>query len=253
MALTASQRRLERTIETYPPLIQAVAALAIGFGITFTGKRYVPWWLVVLAVVASLALVVGSGIWSWHARKALARNISGSHSLPLGRWKANNLRTWAVLLGVSTTIFAVVIVPTVVLGLQPTPDYRTPYDGLDPIASQCAASTDESSRPQVANLTDATGALVGSVKLRRSIGCSTVWAKVSLTPDSAIRLRGQIAKITMLRDADGAEIVYPLPLTGGLDGFGNMLSDSQACVRAEVAIASADGQNASKVANVGCQ
>jgi hypothetical protein len=91
------------------------------------------------------------------------------------------------------------------------------------------------------------------LELRRSEACATVWVKVFLQKDSAARLKGSVAKITMVRPGDEVKAPYPLLLRGGTEGFGNMLSNVQSCVRAEVAITTPDGKQSGPKAITACR
>ena len=101
-------------------------------------------------------------------------------------------------------------------------------------------------------LRDLAGRPVCYVQLVRSVACATVWARVIFQLSSVAHLKGDIAVITMIRPGDNAKAVYPVLLHGGTIGFGNMLSDSQSCVAAQVTIKTSNGASSGLGTVTGC-
>jgi hypothetical protein len=250
---TAAQYRLERTIEIAVPLVQAITALLAGIAVNFADSYYVPWWLTVMNVVVALALIGASAIWSWKARRALAASYSGSPLASVG-WEPGNDARWLATSIAAVSLVVLVSAPSLVLGLQPAPDYNSPYDGQDPTISLCADSADPDFTSAPAELRDSEGRAVGRVELRRSLICNTVWAKVIFSDGAAAAsVIGSTARIEMNRPGDGKSAVYSLPLSGGPEGFGNMLSNSEACVLARVSIAPSDNSRVGPEAETECE
>ena len=94
---------------------------------------------------------------------------------------------------------------------------------------------------------------MGYVQLVRSVACATVWARVILQPSFAEQLKGDIALITMVRPGDNARAAYPLLLHGGTIGFGNMLSDAESCVIAQVSITATNGKTTGPETQTACR
>ena len=229
-------------VEVAPPALQAIAAVAITFALTFAGRHFVPNWSVALTLAVGVITLVAASIWSWRARRLLLayptkeqRNARTKALSASSRWwLASALASTLLLIGISPFL--------VISGLMPNPSFASPYDGTDPGTSPCVQSAQPVLGQERPVLRDPEGRPVGYVQLRRSVACATVWARVILQPSSAAHLKGDIALITMVRPGDNAEAPYPLLLQGGTIGFGNMLSDSQSCVVAHVSITAANGK-----------
>jgi hypothetical protein len=219
-----------------PPALQAIAAAAIAFALTFAGHRFVPDWAVALTLALGVITLVAASIWSWQARRLLlthpAKNLRNTEDHPF----AADSRRWLITAVAATLSLVALSVLLLIRGLMPNPSFASPYDGTDPGTSPCVHSAKPLPGQGRPVLHDPTGRPVGYVQLVRSVACATIWARVILRNSSAPRLNGDIAVITMSRPGDNAKAVYPLLLHGGTIGFGNMLSDSQACVIAYVAI-----------------
>jgi hypothetical protein len=223
-------------IEVAPPALQAIAAAAISFALTFVGHRFVPDWAVACTLALGVITLVAASIWSWQARRLLlahpAKNLRNTETRPF----AADSRRWLITALTTTLSLIALSVFLVVRGLMPNPSFASPYDGTDPGTSPCVHSAKPVPGQGRPVLHDLAGRPVGYVQLVRSVACATIWARVILQHSSAARLRGDIALITMIRPGDNAKAVYPLLLHGGTIGFGNMLSDSQSCVIAHIAI-----------------
>jgi hypothetical protein len=96
--------------------------------------------------------------------------------------------------------------------------YSTGYDGTDP--GSCAYGV-----KQVSIVADGQtpligegGRRIGTVLMRRSLKCDTVWAQVFLDRESSKQLKGRIVEIVMRRPADNRVAPYPLTLKGGAVG-----------------------------------
>ena len=244
-------------VEIAPPTLQGVAAFAATVAIAFVGHRFVPAWSVVLTLVLGALALICAGLWSWRARHLLvnraardARHSSSTRFSPDSRlWLLNGLIALIALIGLSTFIL--------IRGLVPDVSYASPYDGLDPNTSPCLGSIDKFAGYKRPILRDDAGRQVGYIELRRSLNCETVWAKINLLPSAIPQLSGSIARITMVRPGDDIKAPYSLILNHDTLGnytvvFGNMLSDAQSCVRAEIYITSRDRRHAGPVSTTAC-
>jgi hypothetical protein len=226
----------EAAIEVAPPALQAIAAVAITFALTFAGHHFVPDWSVALTLVVGAITLVAASLWSWYARRLLLAYPTKDQRNARTRASSANSRWWLAA-ALTTTLLLIGLSPFLLInGLMPSPSFASPYDGTDPGTSPCVHSAQpfpDQGRP---TLRDLEGRPVGYVQLERSVACATVWARIILQPSSAVHLKGDIALITMVRPGDNAKAVYPVLLNGGPIGFGNMLSDSESCVIAQVSI-----------------
>jgi hypothetical protein len=221
-------------VEAVPPLLQALAAIAASVAFAFANHRFVALWSVIIVAALSVLVLVISGIWSWRARRLLVDREAKVPS-ERGRGLSVNAPTWswgAVIAGailISGSIFILV------RGLMPSPNYSSPYDGLNPQQSPCL---DSAKKVPGGNTTlfDDSGRSVGVVTLMQSVNCSAVWGRVILTQQAAVRLKDYTIKIIIERPGDSVEIPYAIALNGATVAYGSMLSDSQACVRAEVTL-----------------
>ena len=232
----------EAAVEVAPPALQAIAAVAITFALTFAGHYFVPDWSIALTLAVGVITLVAASIWSWRARRLLLaypdkiQRNARTKALSANSW-------WWLTSALASTLFLVGITPFLVIsGLMPTPSFASPYDGTDPGTSPCVQSAQPVPDQGKPALRDPEGRPVGYVQLIRSVACATVWARVILQPSSAAQLKGDIALITMVRPGDNEQAPYPLLLHGGAIGFGNMLSDSQSCVVAHVSITATNGK-----------
>lgn len=245
-------------VEIAPPTLQGVAAFAATVAIAFIGHRRVPAWSVVLTLVLGALTLLCAGLWSWRARHLLvdraARKEHHSSNTRFSAdsrlWLLNSLITLIALIGLSTFIL--------IRGLVPDVSYASPYDGLDPRTSPCLGSVSKFTGYKGPLLHDDAGRLVGHVELRRSLDCETIWAKVYFLPSVISQLSGSIAHITMVRAGDAVKAPYSLILNHDTLGnytviFGNMLSDAQNCVRAEVNITSRDHRHTGPVSTTACK
>jgi|SRR5450755_2656782 hypothetical protein len=88
----------EASIEVWPPALQAIAAVAITFALTFAGRRFVPDWIFVLTLVLGITTLVGASLWSWQARRLLLgrpvrdKRNSGTRTRPF----SVNSRGWLI-------------------------------------------------------------------------------------------------------------------------------------------------------------
>lgn len=243
----------EAAIEVMPPTLQAVAAVAITFALTFAGRRFVSDWIVGFTVALGIVTLVAASLWSWQARRLLlARPAKPQRDADTGALSANS-RWWLIAAMLSTVLLIGLSVLLVIRGLIPVPSFASPYDGTDPGTSPCVHSAHPIPGQGRPTLRDVTGRPVGYVQIVRSVACATVWARVILQGSSAAHLKGDIALITMVRPGDNAKAVYPLLLHGGTIGFGNMLSDSQSCVVAQVAITTGNGARSGPETITGCR
>lgn len=103
-----------------------------------------------------------------------------------------------------------------------------------------------------APLLGAGGRRIGTLRLRRSLNCSTQWGQVALSRTVARRLRGRVLQITAVRPADNRLAPYPLTLRGGTVGFGNQLA-ATACVLAEAQLIASAGQPAGPLVRTACR
>jgi hypothetical protein len=228
-------------IEVIPPALQAIAAGAITFALTYAGHRYVPGWASILTLVLGGIVLLAASLWSWKARRLLLSRPEKSDRDTAKRLFAANSKVWFAAALASTLAIIGLSVYVAVEGLRPNPDFASPYDGTDPGTSPCVHSAKPILGQTNPPLRDPAGQQVGYVQLVGSPACATVWARVILRSSFAVRLKGDTAVITMVRPGDGARAEYPLLLHGGTIGFGNMLSDAQSCVLADVTIKSSEG------------
>ena len=213
--------------------------MAVTFALTFAGHRFVPDWTVALTLSLGVVTLIVASLWSWQARRLLLAHPARDERNAETRTFAANSRLWWITALASTLSLIGLATFLVIAGLRPNPSFASPYDGTDPGTSPCVDSAHpvlDQGRPV---LRDPAGKPVGYVQLVRSVACATLWARIMLQHSSVRHLRGDIALITMVRPGDSAKAVYPLLLYGGTIGFGNMLSDSQSCVIAQVRITSA--------------
>lgn len=133
-------------------------------------------------------------------------------------------------------LLLVVTAVVFLLGIRSDPDYGSSYDGQDPNASGCvdAAVTAPIAGTDGPRLKDFDGRAIGHLELRASPKCGTIWAKVILDGSAAPKLTGRLLRMEMFRPGDDVRASYPLRLKGGREGFSNMLSAVDSCVRAEV-------------------
>jgi hypothetical protein len=244
-------------VEIMPPTLQGAAAFAATVALTFLGHRFVPGWSVVLTLVLGALTLLCAGLWSWRARHLLvdraAREVSYS---PTSRFPPDS-RFW--LLNGLMALLALIILSVLILnrGLASNVSYASPYDGLDPGTSPCLGSVSKLAGNKPI-LRDYAGRVVGHVELRRSVDCQTVWAKVYFLRPLIPRLNGSIAHITMIRPGDAVKGPYSLILNHETLGkytviYGNMLSDAESCVKAEVDITSPRGGHTGPIATTPCK
>lgn len=239
-------------IEVIPPTLQAIAAVAITFALTYAGHRYVPGWAYILTLVLGSTVLLGASLWSWKARRLLLSRPEKSERDTARRLFAANSRVWFVTALVSTLAVIGFSAYVTVEGLRPNPNFSSPYDGTDPGTSACVHSAKPILGQSSPPLRDPAGQRVGYVQLVGSPACATVWARVILQSSFAARLKGDIAVITMVRPGDGARAAYRLLLHGGTIGFGNMLSDAESCVLADVTIESSTGNRSGPETTTEC-
>ncbi|MEX5721663.1 DUF2690 domain-containing protein [Geodermatophilus maliterrae] len=180
----------------------------------------------------SAALLVMTSIWGWQARKDLVdRSTPGS--VP----NRSQRTTWVAVQAV--LVLAVVVGASVIFvaGLQPAPSLASAYDTQDPELTMCAGSAQPISGDDPPAVRDDNGHQVGHLELRSSAICGTIWVKIIFEPGENARLIGGQVRIVTNRPADGASAPYLLPIkTDSGFGYGNMLSNAAACVKAEVAV-----------------
>jgi hypothetical protein len=223
-------------VEVAPPLLQALAAIAATVGLTFIGHHYVPVWSIVVILSLSALALFASSIWSWRARHLLIDREARGKSGPKTRWKPN-ARAWLVTGSAVTLSLIALSIYVFINGIEPNPNYSSPYDGLDPQQSPCVNSAQQIKIAEPA-LLDPAKQVVGQVELVRSVNCATVWARVTLTKQAAQRLKSYTVTIVMIRPGDGIKAPFSIPLGGATVAYGSMLSDTQACVIAKVSLTS---------------
>jgi hypothetical protein len=243
----------EAAIEVAPPALQALSAVAITFALTFAGHRFVPDWSVAFSLILGVATLIAASLWSWQARRLLLARPDKAQRTAETRLLAVNSRSWLAAALVSSLSLIGLSAYLVITGIRPNPSFASPYDGTDPGTSPCVHSAQPISDQGRPTLRDLSGRPVGYVQLVRSVACATVWARVILQPSAVAHLKGDFAIITMVRPGDNAEAEYPLLLHGGTIGFGNMLSDSQSCVIAQVTIKSSNYQKSGPETVTACR
>lgn len=243
---------LEAAIEVAPPALQAIAAVAITFALTFAGHHFVPDWVVAVALVLGVAVLVVASLWSWQARRLLLAHPTKDERTSTRGFAANS-RWWLIAALASTLSLVGLATFLAIEGLRPNPSFASPYDGTDPGTSACVHSAHPVAGQGRPVLRDPAGHPVGYVQLVRSVACATVWARVIFKHSAVRQLKGDIARITMVRPGDDIQSVYPLLLHGGTIGFGNMLSDSQSCVIAHVRIMTHNGKLSGPEMVTGCR
>jgi hypothetical protein len=237
-------------VEAVPPLLQALAAITASVAFAFANHRFVPLWSVIVVAALSVLVLVISGIWSWRARHLLVEREAEVRS-ERGRGLSVNAPTWswaAIIAGVALIGGSIFIL---IQGLMASPNYTSPYDGLNPQQSPCLDSAEKVPAGNT-TLFDDSGRSVGVVTLMQSVNCSAVWGRVILTLQAAPRLKDYTIKIIIERPGDGVEIPYAIALNGATVAYGSMLSDSQACVRAEVALRANNSSNYGKYSVTPC-
>jgi len=241
----------EAAIEVAPPALQAIAAVAITFALTFAGHHFVPDWAAAVALALGVVLLVVASLWSWRARRLLLARPTKEERSDTGRLAANSL-WWLTTALASSSLLAGLAAFLAIEGLLPNPSFASPYDGTDPATSPCVKSAHPIRGQGRPVLRDPSGHPVGYGQLVRSVACATVCARVILIHSSVARLKGDIALITMVRPGDNSQAVYPLLLHGGTIGFGNMLSDFQSCVIAHVKIMTHNSNRSGSKTVTGC-
>lgn len=233
-----------------------VGALGAGIAGSFASDPTVPADFAAILLGAGITLWIGvttlSGF-TWKRIKALRTG-----GAPVRRAFDCTWSGWTKVV-VGTTIFVLALSVLVFwLGKRPDPDYASSYDGLDPHLTQCddgATVIPDSST----SLLDLQGQTVGSVDLKASAACGTVWARVRINADDAPRLKGQIVHIEMLRQGDGKSVVYPLLISGQVkpagspyaEGWSNMVSATASCAEAHVYLM--DGEKTGSLTKTGCK
>jgi hypothetical protein len=130
--------------------------------------------------------------------------------------------------------------------------YTSGYDSTDPGVCANPASAVAIVRGGAAPLLDATDTRIGTIRLRRSERCETIWSQVLLTAQAAKTLKGRVVEITMLRPADNRLAPYALELKGGREGFGNQLA-ATACVQGMAQLLPGGGQSGGPSARTQCR
>jgi hypothetical protein len=118
-------------VEAIPPLLQALAAVAASVALAFANHRFVPLWSVIIIVVLSVLVLVISGIWSWRARHLLVDREAKVHR-ERGRGLAVDAPAWRWSAALAGTVLIAGSVFILIRGLMPSPNFASPYDGLDP-------------------------------------------------------------------------------------------------------------------------
>ena len=157
------------------------------------------------------------------------------------------------LIGLAALIW-ILLVPA-----QVPVNFRSAYDGLDPVHSDCSHSA-RTLPGTTETLRGTTGADIGYVHLRTSRYCGTVWAQVFLRDDALRHLAGRSLSILVVRPADGTEAPYALPLTsrdvprgnGLMPGYGNQLGGGS-CVYAQVSLLPGNGKPAGPTTDTPCR
>jgi hypothetical protein len=240
-------------IEVAPPALQAIAAVAVTFALTFAGHHFVPDWSVALTLAVGLITLVAASIWSWRARRLLLAYPRKDQRDARTRPLSANSRWWLTA-AIASALLLLALCPFLyITGKMPNPSFASPYDGIDPGTSPCVQSAQPLSDQGRPTLRDPEGRPVGYVQLVRSVACATVWARVILQPPFAKQLKGDIALITMVRPGDNATAAYPLLLRGGTIGFGNMLSDAESCVISQVSITASNGKPTGPETQTACR
>jgi hypothetical protein len=228
-------------VEVVPPVVQALAAIAAAVALTFAGHHFVPAWSIILLLILSAMALFSSSIWSWRARHLLVDRAARGGESHEGSWAADahiwfgaGLVVTVLLVGLSIFVF--------VNGVRPSPNYASPYDGMDPQQSPCVNSAQQIPIREPI-LFDSSNQAVGKVELIRSTNCAAVWARVVLTKQAAVRLKNDVISIVMIRPGDGVKAPFAIALNGATVAYGSMLSDTQSCVRAEVSLRPKNSNN----------
>jgi hypothetical protein len=120
---------------------------------------------------------------------------------------------------------ALVSVGGLILTLASTaPASAATYDGQDPDASGCSATAKTVAS---ATLKDGNGAVVGSVELRYSTSCRTVWARVNGPFNKTPRATIPGAYGWVVRNSDGKTLAVTHS-SGSQTQWTNMLNDAGA-------------------------
>lgn len=227
------ETRGQRTVSA-----QAIAAVSLSIALAVTGHQSVPKWAVILTLVISMFVVFCSPI-GWATRETR------------GIWSlATDPRCFlaVALIGLSTFLATV--------GLSPNLNWASPYDRMDPVVSGCSQSAQRVPHQMREIVRGPTGRPVGHVLLIESAACGTIWAKVILRRSAFPSLKDDIVRITMIRPSDNAMAVGSPVIVHDRIGvtWGNMLSATQSCVRAEVVISrSKDERSAGPITSTRCR
>ena len=103
----------DAAIEVAPPALQAIAAVAITFALTFVGHHFVPDWSVALTLVVGVITLLAASIWSWRARRLLLayprKDQRDARTGPLSAnsrwWLASAIASTLLLVALSLFLF----------------------------------------------------------------------------------------------------------------------------------------------------
>jgi hypothetical protein len=166
----------EAAVEVAPPALQAIAAVAVTFALTFAGHYFVPDWSVALTLTVGVITLVAASIWSWRARRLLlAFPRQGQRNARTKALSANS-QWWLAGALASTFISRRDYSVPGNIRANAHSKLRITVRRTDPGTSPCVQSAQPVPDQGKPALRDPEGRPVGYVQLIRSVARATVWA-----------------------------------------------------------------------------
>lgn len=119
------------------------------------------------------------------------------------------------------------------LNSRPTVNYRSAYDGVDPVHAQCAVDSRGDGKAIASEPIRTGTTLIGTLELEYSEFCGSHWARLVLTPAGLRAVRGTTVDVSVHRPADDTVANYSLVVEDVPYMWGNMVGGG-VCAYAEV-------------------
>lgn len=159
-------------------------------------------------------------------------------------------------LGPLTCAAAVAVIVMAGFGIQlnsrPDINYRSAYDGVDPVHAQCASDSRGDGTVVASRLVHAGSTLIGTLNLEYSKFCGSHWAKLTLTPTGLRAVRSTPVVISTHRPADDTVAPYSLVVQDVPYLWGNMVGGG-VCAYAEVQDSGSPGRTPAFQAQTTCR
>jgi len=216
------------------------SSVGVGLGIQGIYKGDAARWLGIILVILGLASAIKAAIVISAASAPPTRSRSSN------RWIVQILGARDVLGLLWMLVFVALIVlaiPQLVLNSRVPINYRSGYDGLDPVHAAC---TSNSTAPGVVKATGRLSVIqgdraysVGTLQLAYSNDCGTYWPRVVFAgPRAVASLQHDIIDLVVTRVVDNTTASYSEEIEGyGHVAYGNMLGGG-ACIDVSAAILS---------------